>query len=135
MLKTVTFRDIRNPLFTDALKRLYTSTTYKSVQDSYLVSRIVREVEAKQKEAHVEWQKLVEKFAEKDEAGNVKLAEGGASFNVLKELSDEFKASVEDFENTLILLGKDFLNSRVLDAVPLSPAHLDAVECLREPGK
>ena len=132
MLKTVTFRDIRNPVLIDALKRLYTSTSYKSVQDSYLVSRIVREVEAKQKEAHEEWKKIVEKFAEKDGEGKVVLSEDGASFKVPEALSAEFIATREDFEKTPITLGKDFLNSRVLDAVPLSPAHLDAVECLRE---
>lgn len=129
---TVTFGDLKNPLFLDAIKRLYSCMNYGSVTESYSVGQICKQVNGKLRDAQEELDKLTDRYAEKDAEGKIVFVEGHRGmFKVPDALSAEYEKALAEFDIIEFTVDAQGLTGKILDAVKLSPAHLDAIECLK----
>lgn len=126
----LTFNQLNNPNFGGAITKLAQQVGFASPSVAYNVSRIMRQISAKTKEARNEFAVFAEAFTMKDENGKFVPAEemGAYPFKVIPEQKEAFEAQTVAFFNTETTIESNPLTIEDLGSVEISPADLLALD-------
>lgn len=125
----LTYAQLNNPGFSDAIARLAQKDGFASARVSYNVSRIYRQISVKLKEARAEFGAFAEPFTLKDEKGKPVPAEQPAAFpfQIIPEKNDDFEKQTVEFFNTETTIESYPLSIDDLGSVEISPADIMAL--------
>ena len=123
---TLKFKEIRNPSFIGAYRKLLACDDYPTVKATYNVSRLSDLIDQELKAAEKIFQDLVKKHAKKDDSGKVEMKEG--QFEIPDEEMENWERSLEDFGGHEVTLKRHKIKLDDLANVKLNPQDLKALE-------
>lgn len=130
------YKDLKALDLIAALKKLANYGGFKSIRVTKDIGKIVSKWDREQKEAQELFVKLLKKFAELDEKGNVKPnLEANAPFIIPEEKADEFQKQMDEFDLIEFQIVASPIPLVMLEGVGLTPIDLEALTKLIAPDE
>lgn len=128
----LTYMDINNRLFIDAVKKLMIYDQWGSAQLKYNIHKIGRRLSDESDVAQAEYLKLVKQHAELDEKGDIVPVspEQPGTFVIKTEKEEVWKTARADFEAVTFEIDCHPVPLSKLDLCPLSPQDVGVLEPL-----
>jgi hypothetical protein len=122
---------LRDPVFIDAVRRIYSSDKLPSMKTTFHVKNLVKLLEAKTTVANQMYRDLVTTYCEKDEDGKPKKsADANQTLFIPEGVRDEFNAKVTELHECTIDVPMRRISIDQLAPLSLAPAHLDAIDAI-----
>lgn len=127
MLK-ITFSFLRDPIFQDALRRLY-SNPDMPIGVSYKVSKLCSTIQTELDTANKLWTDIVHNHAEKNPDGSIVQdpVKGPGFFKIQEDKAELFSKKAEEFNKQEVSVQQTPLRFNDIQAVKMAPAHLDVL--------
>lgn len=123
----LSFKHLNDQDFAKALIKLSNEQGWANFQSSYNVAKILRRMKKELSTAREMHQKLIEKYAKKDEKGGFLRAETGP-FPYELENQAEYEEKMKDFLETQVELDCHPITERDLGSIKLSPSDINTLE-------
>ena len=132
MAFTIRYRDVTNPSFHTSILKIARSTDL-AFKPAYNVSRIIKMIDSEMetyKELH---QKLLQKYAEKDENGELKIDKSVGKYVFEGDNEKAFTKEYQELLDVEFTVERYKIKPEDVEKVPLSPIDLTHLEPIMEP--
>lgn len=121
----LSYKTLRNPIFMDAIRVLYTHPKYESNKVSYQVAKLAKTLDEEFRISQELFVKLINQYADRNDAGELVRGPQGQDFIITDDTRKKlFIDEQTTFLNHTVDLSTDLKFSDI-EHVPLSPAHMD----------
>ncbi len=120
---TIKVRTLRDPVFHDAMRRVYTSDKLPGMKSIFHIKKMVSKLDEETTRANEVYKGLVMQYRD-TEADNA----DESKFTIQKDLADEFNAKVAEMADVDVHLDIKKIDAHLLTKVELAPAHLTVLE-------
>jgi hypothetical protein len=127
---TVTYGQLRDSNFGRAISKLANFNGYKHPKTAYNVAKINRRLLDEAKLAEELYKQLVERYADKDEAGKIKPVEGRGpdSFMIPDAASDEWTEKTKEYHAIAFEIDRPRINLDDVADAKLTPSEIMALD-------